>query len=180
MIKMLKEHCYLVSGNEASLDGNEHGSLRALDFGAGNVMIGGEVRLVSSASNNGSLASSTSVVGFDFLPGAKLAAERDRPGVYDAYVVADITEYVKSSQAEPETVCLAGFDMLVSVNALSFGDTSAATLKAAVSLVQSRWLILFRHEDILPSFLGDRETTLLCSSDCDQAHVFRFIVTGVL
>ncbi|KAJ4394783.1 hypothetical protein N0V93_004003 [Gnomoniopsis smithogilvyi] len=143
MTELLREHVHLVLENGPSVSGKEHRSLRVLDFGAGNGMIGEEVRLLASAYNDGSLANSTSVVGFDILPEAKMAAERDRPGVYDAYIVADITEYVKNVRAEPVTVCLAGFNVLVSVSALSFGDASAAALRAAVSLVQNGGLILF-------------------------------------
>lgn len=146
MAELLEQHLHLVLDSDASVGNDQqHKSLRVLDFGAGNGMIGEQVRLLASTYNNGSLAKSTSVIGLDILPEAKMAAERDRPGVYDAYIVADIMEYVQNLRAaEPETaVCLAGFNVLVSVSALSFGDASAAALKAAFSLVQNGGLILF-------------------------------------
>lgn len=144
MANLLKEHLHLVLNNDAAVPQTAgHKRLRVLDFGAGNGMIGEEVRLLSSTYEDGALAKSTSVVGFDILPEAKMAAERDRPGVYDAYIVANITEYVESLQPEPDKDCLSAFNVLVSVSALSFGDASAAALKAAVSLVQNGGLVLF-------------------------------------
>lgn len=139
MAGLLKDHLHLVLSNGAHiLDKPDSKRLRVLDFGAGNGMIGEEVRRLVSSYNDGSLAQSTSVVGLDILPEAKSAAERDRPGVYDDYIVADITEYIKTTQA-----CEAEFNVLVSVSALSFGGASAAALEAATSLVRNGGLILF-------------------------------------
>ncbi|KUI66100.1 hypothetical protein VM1G_11435 [Cytospora mali] len=80
--------------------------LLLLDFGSGNGMIGEEVRSVVRDYGDGSLASSTTIVGFDIFPEAKAATERDRPGVYNAYVTADITEYVKTPPSDPTEAVL--------------------------------------------------------------------------
>lgn len=143
MVGLLKDNLHHVLRNGWSSEQAGHDELRVLDFGAGNGMIGEEIRLLCKSYGTGYLANSTSVVGFDILSEAKMAAERDRPGVYDAYVVADVAEYVKNLGAKPEQFCLAGFNVLVSVSALSFGDASAATFKAAISLVQNGGLVLF-------------------------------------
>lgn len=68
---------------ESQLDseGTDAASLRILDLGAGNGMVAEELREMGAAS----------IVGVDILPEAAMAAERDRPDVYDAYHVSDLT-----------------------------------------------------------------------------------------
>lgn len=44
------------------------------------------------------------VGGLDILPEAKLDAEWGRPGDYDGYIMADITEYVHSAQAQHQGI----------------------------------------------------------------------------
>lgn len=161
MADLLRDHLHLVLNKDAHIrDKPGAKRLRVLDFGAGNGMIGEEVRRLASSYSDGTLAQSTSVVGLDILPEAKKAAERDRPGIYDDYIVADITEYVKTTQARQ-----AEFNVLVSVSALSFGGVSAAALEAATSLVQNGGLILFNlkagllNDDVL---LGEEEVDEKC------------------
>lgn len=144
MAELLKEHLHHVGKHEQpSTHGHNSPKLRILDFGAGNGMIGEEVRLLVSSHEDEDLADSTLLVGFDILPEAKLATERDRPGVYDAYIVADITNYVEGPRDEPESFCRAGFNVLVSASALAFGDASPTAFRAAISFVQNGGLVLF-------------------------------------
>lgn len=160
MVELLRDHLHLVlnnNDNDAHVpDTDDYKRLRVLDFGAGNGMFGEEVRLLAAAYNEGSLTKHTSVIGLDILPEAKMAAERDRPGVYDDYIVADITEYIRAKQSQPGgNLGQVMFNVLVSVSALSFGDASAAALKAACSLVQNGGLILF---NLKAGLLDDDET----------------------
>lgn len=128
--------------------------LRVLDLGAGNGMMGEEIRcLVGGYGEGGGTLlvgrDSTRLVGFDILPEAMAAAERERPGVYDAYVVADITEYVTAppgDQAEA-AVFAQGFNVLTSVSSLAFGDGSVRVFKAAVSLVDEGGLLVFNLKE---------------------------------
>ncbi|WP_462271323.1 class I SAM-dependent methyltransferase [Desulfobacter sp.] len=53
----------------------------ALDIGAGNGMVGEHLSAMGSET----------IVGVDILSEAADALERDRPGLYDAYHVADLT-----------------------------------------------------------------------------------------
>lgn len=152
MAGLLRDNLHhLVQRSESQPARGDHGAgarLRVLDFGAGNGMIGEEIRVISrSYDDDGSLADSTVIVGFDILPEAKLAAERDRPGVYDRYIVADITEYVKTLPSK-EGEALDGspsekYNVLISISALAFGHASADALRAAASLVEDGGLIAF-------------------------------------
>lgn len=136
-------------------DGQDRGQhecrpkLRILDLGAGNGMVGEELRSVIQEYDGGLLADSTSIVGFDILPEAKAATERERPGVYDAYVAADVTAYVKAPPSSPtETMLFAqGFNVLTSVSSLAFGDGSVRAFKAAVSLIEDGGLLVFNLKE---------------------------------
>lgn len=165
MAELLREHLHHLGKHESSVThGQNAAKLRVLDFGAGNGMVGQEVRLFVGSHEDRDLADSTLLVGFDILPEAKMAAERDRPGVYDAYIVADITNYIKGPRDEPEGNLLVDFNVLVCAGALSFGDASATAFRAAISLVQNGGLVLFNlksnllvHESSYPDASQDKE-----------------------
>lgn len=155
MAGLLREQLPLVLQNNRKVSGrrNEGGKqrLRVLDLGAGNGMMGEEIRSLARSYDGGSLLSgdSTRIVGLDILPEAKFAAERERPGVYDAYVVADVTEYVKAAPGDPaEAMIFAqGFNVLTSVSSLAFGDGSVRAFRAAVSLVEEGGLLVFNLKE---------------------------------
>jgi len=67
--------------DERESAGTDPASLTALDLGAGNGIVGEELRAIGVSS----------IVGVDLLPEASAAAKRDRPTVYDDYLVADLT-----------------------------------------------------------------------------------------
>jgi predicted TPR repeat methyltransferase len=75
----------------------ELSNFRVLDVGAGNGMVGDELR------NRGA----SKVVGVDIIEEAKEATLRDRPGVYDDYRVADLTNLPKTDK-----VCSSGIYFL--------------------------------------------------------------------
>ena len=87
--------------------------LRALDLGAGNGMVGELLRSFGVSR----------VVGIDICQDAAQATERDRPGVYDDYVVADLTDLSEDTRSDLVQWSL---DCLITVAALGFGDIPRA------------------------------------------------------
>jgi len=106
------------------------GDLRVLDFGAGNGMVGEEL----------ARAGVQSIVGVE----AKEAAERDRPGIYDAYHAIDITAPDPAAQRDLEN---AGFNCLTCVAALGFGDIPANVFRAALDLIDDGGWVAFNIRD---------------------------------
>lgn len=108
--------------------------LRVLDLGAGNGMVAEEL------DNRGA----DSIVGIDLLEEAKEAAERDRPGLYDAYHALDLTELEQETHKELESH---DFNCLTCVAALGFGDIPADAFRAAYDLVGSGGWVAFNIRD---------------------------------
>jgi SAM-dependent methyltransferase len=98
--------------------------LRVLDLRAGNGIVGELLRRLGVGQ----------VVGVDLLPEAAMAAERDRPGVYDDYVVADLTE-LPPEQAE--LLQKADYNLLTTVAALGFGDIPPRAFAAALNQISN-------------------------------------------
>jgi SAM-dependent methyltransferase len=118
-------------------------TLRVLDLGAGNGMAGEELAELGA----------DMIAGVDLLPEAAAAAERDRPGVYDAYLVLDLTEL---SGARRRELRKRRFNALVSVAALGFGDIPPRAFAEAFNLVSDGGWIAF---NIKEHFLDDGEPT---------------------
>ncbi len=122
---------------ELARSGTDTDSLVVLDLGAGNGMVGEQLRGIGARS----------VVGVDLLPAAVAAAERDRPGVYDGYLVADLT---RLSPTEREMLDQRSFTCLTSVAALGFGDIPPEVLAAAWNVIEpGGWIALTIKEDFL-------------------------------
>src|SRR5699024_5184820 len=83
--------------------------MRVLDLGAGNGMMGEVLKTYGVAR----------LIGVDIIPAAKTACSRDRPHLYDDYVVTDFTNLKPEEKVNLEKW---NFDCLASVAALSFGD----------------------------------------------------------
>jgi predicted TPR repeat methyltransferase len=128
--------------DEAVRDGEgDSRDLTVLDLGAGNGMVGQELRKRGVES----------VVGVDIIPEAQEAADRDRPGVYEDYYVVDLT------RMQPEVrESLEGrdFNCLTSVAALGFGDIPPLAFAEAFNLIDSPGWVAFNIKD---SFLDDRD-----------------------
>jgi SAM-dependent methyltransferase len=109
-------------------------SLRALDFGAGNGMVGEQLAAVGVES----------IVGLDLLPQARDAALRDRPGLYDDYYAADVTDLARGDRRELEG---RDFNAMVCVAALGFGDIPPAAFAEAFDLVRPPGWVAFNLRD---------------------------------
>lgn len=119
------------------------GDCRALDFGAGNGMVGEEIK-----KRGGDL-----VIGIDILNEAKEAAERDRAGVYADYLVTDLSRF---DNKDVEKLKQRDFNTLISVAALGFEDIPPKAFLNAFNLVQNGGWIAFNIKD---RFLTDKDDT---------------------
>jgi predicted TPR repeat methyltransferase len=115
--------------------------LRAFDVGAGNGMVAEQLDQIGT----------DLIVGVDILPEAAQAAERDRPGLYEAYHVLDLTDIPEDVHKELEE---GRFNCLVTVAALGFGDIPPEAFAAAFNLVEDGAWVAF---NIKSRFLNDDE-----------------------
>ena len=111
--------------------------LRVMDLGAGNGILAEELKSSGIAY----------VVGVDRLPEARTAAERDRPGVYDDYLVANLCSLGEPDKARLDDHRL---NCLVIAAALGFGDIPPAAFASAFNaLAWEGWVGLTIKEDFL-------------------------------
>jgi hypothetical protein len=111
--------------------------LRVLDLGAGNGMVGQELRSIGVPY----------LVGVDILPEALEATMRDRPWVYDDFMVADFTDLGNGNLEHLEG---AGFNALTTVAALGFGDIPPDAFINACNLIDTPgWLAFNIKENFL-------------------------------
>lgn len=124
----------------ADLDSTE--PLRAIDFGAGNGLVGAELNSIGSSS----------VIGLDILKEARAAARRDCSGVYSDYIVADMTK--PSAETDRRLRALRP-NVLTCVAALGFGDIPPRAYYNAAGYVEIGGLLAF---NIKAEFLDARYT----------------------
>lgn len=110
------------------------GGVRALDLGAGNGMSG------EALQNMGIRR----IVGVDLLTEAKDATLRDRPWVYDHYLVSDFTKLSKEDETFLKSY---KFNLLCTVAALGFGDIPALAFFNAFNLVADGGIVAFNIRD---------------------------------
>ncbi len=115
--------------------------LRVLDLGAGNGMVGEELKKIGVSR----------LVGTDIIPEARDATERDRPGIYDSYYVMDFSSLKDGERDELNAWSL---DCLVCVAALGFGDIPASAFLEAFNMIAKEGWISF---NIKESFLDRRD-----------------------
>jgi predicted TPR repeat methyltransferase len=117
--------------------------LRFFDVGAGNGMVGEELAELGVKY----------LVGLDIIPEAKVATERDRPGLYDDYLVSDLTDLPEPDEKKLRRM---GLNAMSTVAALGFGDIPArAFIKSLDVLETPAWLAFNIKED----FLEERDTS---------------------
>lgn len=141
----------------------ELSQLRVLDLGAGNGMVG-------------ELLDAARVVGVDISESARRACERDRPGAYDAYYVADMSCLSAEMSAEMKSWKL---DSLTCIAALGFGDIPVTAFAAAFNLIRPGGWVVF---NIKETFLQESDHSgfsmlvkhLLVSDTLQVHHLERY------
>ncbi len=127
--------------------------LRVFDLGAGNGMMAERLRGIGVSR----------IVGADIIPEAREAAYRDRPSVYDEYVVADFTNLTKEQEDDLKDW---NFNCLTSVAALGFGDIPPSAFFQALKLVVTNGWVAFNI----------KETFLDHSDDTGFSHFVRELI----
>jgi predicted TPR repeat methyltransferase len=125
--------------------GQNYTTLRVLDLGAGNGIMGEELRRLGVAR----------LLGADIIPEARSACLRDRPDLYDDYFVCDFTDPDEELLDELGTWRL---DCLTTVAALGFGDIPPQAFVNAFNLIRPGGWVAF---NIKQTFLDHRETAML-------------------
>lgn len=111
--------------------------LRVLDLGAGNGIVAREFVNLGASFH----------VGLDLLDEAKLAAQRDHPGLYADYLVSDLS---KPSPGDLQRLEQHRLNCLVTVAALGFGDIPPGAFAAAFNAITSNgWLGMTIKEEFL-------------------------------
>ena len=123
--------------------GYEASDLRVLDVGAGNGMVGEELQRELRVG---------CLVGVDIIEEAEMAADRDRPGVYDAYHTVDLTAMPSDIRRDLEERKL---NTLVTVAALGFGDIPPLAFAEAFNLITDHGWVAFNIKD---RFLAEEES----------------------
>jgi len=131
--------------------------LRVLDLGAGNGLVGEQLRTVGV----------DHLVGVDITPAAGMAAERDRPGVYEAYYVTDITDPPADVAA---ALAAARFNTMSCVAALGFSDIPPTAFRAAFNMVSDGGWVAFTIKD---RFLTEEDTSGFAAliSACERENI---------
>lgn len=144
--------------------GEAPASLRVLDVGAGNGIVGEELADIGA----------TPAVGIDIIPEAKEAAERDRPEVYDDYMVVDLTDV---SEQEEHRLRDHKANCLTTVAALGFGDIPPKAFLQALDVIETPGWVAF---NIKEDFLFDNDKSgfshlieTLWRENFLQVHVYR-------
>lgn len=120
--------------------------LKVLDVGAGNGMVGDELQALGVRK----------IVGIDIIEEAKEAAQRDRPEVYDDYLVVDLSDLPELAE---ERLRREAFNCLSAVAALGFGDIPPMAFLKAMDLVATPGWLAF---NIKEAFLCERDPTGFC------------------
>lgn len=110
--------------------GTEPGELRVLDVGAGNGIVGEELRGLGVGA----------VHGIDIIEEAAAATHRDRPGVYERYLVADLTDLAHDQR---DTLASADLNTMTTVAALGFDDMPPRAFAVAYNLISTPGLVAF-------------------------------------
>lgn len=127
---------------EVRADQEAEEPLRVIDLGAGNGIVGQELRAIGAAE----------IVGIDIIEEARAAARRDLPAVYTDYLVADMTG---PDAATARRLGALRPNALTCVAALGFGDIPPQAYRHAANFVVPGGLLAFNIKD---EFLDARYT----------------------
>ena len=131
-----QEVCRLL-GRHMATARREEAPLRALDIGAGNGMVGEQLQDLGA----------DAIVGIDIIEEAAEAAERDRPGIYDQYHVADLTNLPPHLARSLEAI---DFNCMTVVAALGFDDIPPEAFASGYNLTSSpAWIAFNIKEDFV-------------------------------
>jgi predicted TPR repeat methyltransferase len=140
--------------------------LRILDVGAGNGLMGEAMSEYGFAR----------LIGVDIIEEAHMAQVRDRPWLYDAYYVTDLTSLPMATGQE-----LANWkpDCMTLVAALGFGDIPPRAFFTAFNLIEVAGYVAF---NIKETFLDNRDTSgfsafirqLILAEYLDLHHLERY------
>lgn len=125
--------CSLLAEDLAE-SGIDAADLHVLDVGAGNGMVGEELAKLGVET----------IVGIDIVDEAREATQRDRPGVYEDYLIADLTDLTPKEQRSLDEQ---RFTCLTSVAALGFGDIPPEAFAAAYNTVEPGGRIVFNIKE---------------------------------
>ena len=109
-------------GEVLAADGLDPGVQRVLDFGAGNGLGGAGLRALGVGH----------LIGLDLEPMAREAAERDRPDVYDDYLVGDLGAW---SQHDLAALAGRGLTAVLALSAVGIGHVPPPVLRRALGLL---------------------------------------------
>ncbi len=153
---------------ESSLKQSEDNlsELRVLDFGAGNGMMGEELKKHGVSR----------LVGVDIIPEAYEATVRDRPGLYDAYYIEDFTQL---SEEKKDDIASWQCDCMVTVAALGFGDIPTKAFIEAFNIIQKQGWVAFNIKETFfdmsdESGFSRMIRELLFSKYLDVYHIERY------
>lgn len=118
----------------------------ALDIGAGNGMVGEQLADLGAKT----------IVGVDIIDEAAKAVQRDRPGIYDDYHVADLTGMPPEVEQSLED---GDFNCMTVVAALGFGDIPPEAFARGYNLISSQGWVAF---NIKEDFVCEEDQSGFC------------------
>ncbi len=127
-------------------DNQDDEPLVALDIGAGNGMVGEQLADLGAEA----------IVGIDIIDQAAEAAQRDRPGIYNAYHVADLTDMPPDVIHSLEKI---DFNCMTVVAALGFGDIPPDAFASGYNLVSAQGWVAF---NIKEDFICEQDQSGFC------------------
>ncbi len=140
--------------------------LRVLDLGAGNGMMGEELKKFGVSR----------LIGVDIIQEAYEATIRDRPGLYDAYYIED---FCKLDDETREDISLWHLDCMVTVAALGFNDIPAQAFIEAFNIIKSEGWVAFNIKETFFDMTDDTGFSrmireLIFSEYLDIYHIERY------
>ncbi|MFI4860516.1 MAG: class I SAM-dependent DNA methyltransferase [Phycisphaerales bacterium JB063] len=129
--------------------GQDPADLNVLDLGAGNGYVAGILAEIGVEQ----------FVGVDINPNAAIAARRDRPGLYDGFIIDDLTDLsADNTRALDEQ----DFNCLTCVAALGFGDIPPEVFTAAYNrITPGGWVAFTIKSDFLDPTIDSEFSALI-------------------